>query len=31
MERELSEAEVERHRLRKFGEVEPIFLGRRPK
>ena len=30
MERELSGEDIERHRLRKFGEVEPIFLGQRP-
>jgi SAM-dependent methyltransferase len=29
MEEELGAEAVERHRLRKFGEVEPIFLGRR--
>jgi Methyltransferase domain len=26
----LPEAEIERHRLRKFGRIEPIFLGRVP-
>ena len=30
MERELSEEGIGRHRLRKLGEVEPIFLARRP-
>jgi SAM-dependent methyltransferase len=30
MEEQLSEETIEHHKLRKFGEVEPIFLGRRP-
>jgi len=30
LEEELGPDAIERHRLRKFGEVEPIFLGRRP-